>query len=345
MKKFLFKAVILICSALFIVSCTNPSGQVMKKGATGKPGEMIVVISKESWESSPGNLIRETLGQPQLALPQEEPLFNLIDVPHEAFTDIFKSTGNIVITKISPTAEETGIAFQNDVWARPQATVKISAKNSEEFNDLFTENSDKILAYFLHAEKKRLMDSYKKIPEKAVLNTLQKHGISMYVKPGFIIAKEKDDFFWFRYETPEISQGIFVYWFDYTSDSIFTSDFLVAKRDSLLRKYVPGPLEGGFMTTETRVPQVFNIFEHNGNYAAEMRGLWKVENDFMGGPYILLAELDASSQRVVVADGYVYAPSKNKRNLLREVEAMIYSLKFKDQKKNDKINSQVKMGN
>ncbi len=63
-----------------------------------------------------------------------------------------------------------------------------------------------------------------------------------------------------------------------------------------------------------------------------MRGLWRVMNDFMGGPYVSLAELDVKNQRVVVAFGYVYAPSKNKRNLINQVEAMIYSFKFNDQK-------------
>jgi hypothetical protein len=76
-----------------------------------------------------------------------------------------------------------------------------------------------------------------------------------------------------------------------------------------------------------------------------MRGLWRLVNDFMGGPYVTLAELDASNQRVVIALGYVYAPSKNKRNFLRQVEAMIYSLKMNNQAKNDKIQSQVRMGN
>jgi hypothetical protein len=108
---------------------------------------------------------------------------------------------------------------------------------------------------------------------------------------------------------------------------------------------IPGPTDGSYMTTEKRVDQVYNVIEHNKNYASEMRGLWRLEGDFMGGPYISLAELDASNQRVVVAFGYVYAPSKDKRNLLQQVEAMIYSMKFNNQDKNDKINSQVKMGN
>jgi len=55
--------------------------------------------------------------------------------------------------------------------------------------------------------------------------------------------------------------------------------------------------------------------------------------------------LDASNQRVVVAFGYVFAPSKDKRNLLQQVEAMVYSLKMNKQAENDKISSQIKMGN
>jgi hypothetical protein len=82
------------------------------------------------------------------------------------------------------------------------------------------------------------------------------------------------------------------------------------------------------MATERRVDQVYNVREHNGNYASEMRGLWRLLNDFMGGPYISLAQLDIENQRVVVAFGYVYAPSKDKRNLLRQVEAMIYTLRL-----------------
>ena len=338
----LFLATIVI----FFFSCSNQSGTSTHKSITGKPGEMVVVISKENWKNEPGELIRKVIAQPQLGLPQEEPLFTITDVPKEAFKDIFKSTRNILTVHITSSIEEPGVTYRDNVWAAPQATATINASNTDEFIEIFNKNSDKIIAYFLNCEKQRLTETYTKIHEQSVLNTLRdKYGMTMNTIPGFKIAEEYKDFLWFRYETPEISQGIFLYWFDYESDSTFTPDYLLRKRNELFHQYVPGAAEGSYMTTEMDIPPVFNIFEHNGNYAAEMRGLWKVYGDFMGGPYVLIAELDASRQRVVVADGFVYAPSKEKRNLLRQVEAMIYSLKFTDQEKNDKINSQVKMGN
>lgn len=332
--------------ALFFFSCSNQQGTPVHKSISGKPGELVVVISKENWANEPGKLIRDVIAQPQQGLPQEEPLFTLTDVPKQAFKDIFKSTRNIITTNISSSVEKPGVVYRDNVWASPQATVTINAKTPVQFVQIFNKNSDKIISYLLNREKKRLMETYKRIHENTVLNTLRdKYGMTMLTLPGFKVAEEYEDFLWLKYETPEISQGIFVYWFDYNSDSIFTAEYLLHKRNELFNKFVPGQLDGTYMTTEMEIEPVFNIFEHNGNYAAEMRGLWKVYGDFMGGPYVLLAELDASRQRVVVADGFVYAPSKDKRNLLRQVEAMIYSLEFNDQEKNDKINSEIKMGN
>ncbi|MBT6765760.1 MAG: DUF4837 family protein [Prolixibacteraceae bacterium] len=345
MKSKKIRLISLLVLAISFVACTN-DGTVMHKNITGAAGEMVVVISKNSWEGTPGKLIRETLAQPQLGLPQDEPIFNIIDVPQAAFKDIFRSTRNIIQTTISRSVETEGVFFKDDVWAYPQATVKIKAKDAGQFEKIFTENRIKIAAYFIRAEKERLTMNYNKFYEKEVFNVLNnKFNLTMKVPPGFAIAGQKEDLLWFKYETPEISQGILVYTFPYVSDSAFTVNYLLRIRDSLLRANVPGPTKGSYMTTEKRMEQTSNIREHNGNYASEMRGLWRVENDFMGGPYISLAELDVANQQVVVAFGYVYAPSKNKRNLLRQVEAMIYSLKMNDQAKNDKINSQVKMGN
>lgn len=156
---------------------------------------------------------------------------------------------------------------------------------------------------------------------------------------------QSEDFDWIRYETPEISLAIMVYRFPYNSDSTFTYNYLLNKRDSVLKVNVPGPSKGSYMTTEKRAAPIFQITKHNGNYAADMRGLWRVENDFMGGPFLMLAELDTYNGQVIVADGYVYAPSKNKRNYIRQIEAIVYSMIMTEQEKIDKVNSQINMGN
>ncbi len=331
---------LLVLIAALVASCGSDSTQ-MHKNITGRSGELVVVISDESWEGVPGDLIRETLAQPQIGLPQDEPLFDLINVPHVAFKDIFKTTRNIIQTSVSANVKNEGVTFVDDVWAYPQATVQIQAKNVEQFEKLFNENKEKILSYFIAAEKERIAMNYKNVYEKGVYNILdQNFGITMKVPPGFRVMEKKKDFLWVQYDTPDIFQGIVVYTYPFVSDSAFTVNYQLPIRDSLLKTYVPGPTEGSYMSTEKRLDQVFNIKRHHGNYASEMRGLWRLENDFMGGPYVSLSVLDEANQRVINAYGFVYAPSKDKRNLLRQVEAMIYSMKLNNQADNDKLNKQ-----
>ena len=64
------------------------------------------------------------------------------------------------------------------------------------------------------------------------------------------------------------------------------------------------------------------------DYAIETRGLWKVENDFMGGPFVGYSFLNPQRSEIFTIIGYVYNPNKNKRDLLRQMESMIYSIDF-----------------
>ena len=59
-----------------------------------------------------------------------------------------------------------------------------------------------------------------------------------------------------------------------------------------------------------------------------MRGLWRVEGDMMGGPFVSLARLDEQNNRVIVAEGFVYAPETEKRNYIRRIEAALYTLRL-----------------
>ena len=318
----------------------------MRKKITGKAGEMVVVMPKDTWNGSVGKAFRNVMAQPQLGLPQEEPIFDLINVPPEAFKEIFRTTRNVVRIKISSTIDSSKVEFKKDIWAWPQAVVDISAKSPEDFMQIFKKNSDKMVAYMIKAERDRLQMNYKKYHDKAAKKEIKdQFNIELNVPPGFKVTNQSDNFAWVRYETPSISQAIVIYTYPYKSDSTFTVNYLINKRDSILKAHVDGPRDGSYMTTEHALPPVFNVFKFKNNYAAEIRGLWRVEGDYMGGPFINLSVLDAANNRIITLDGFVYAPKFDKRNYLRQVEAMMYSMILPDQQKNDKINSQIKMGN
>jgi hypothetical protein len=343
MKTIFTKLLIVVLAVLSLNGCSRRRNNApMMKNVTGRAGEMVVVMNSEAWKGTIGDSTRALLAQPQLGLPQNEPLFDLISIPPEAFGDIFKTTRAIFIARISPSVEESGIQFQNDLHAYLQSVVTITAKNQNEFLDILKKNNDRIIAYFLTSERRRLMYNYSRYFERAISNrTKEKFNININVPPGFVVSSETEDFMWIRYETPDISQAILIYTFPYESDSTFTNTYMTQMRNRFTRANVPGSIAGSYMVIEDLIPSLFNITRRNGNYASELRGLWRLENDFMGGPFVNLAILDMLNNRVVVLDGFVYAPSKDKRNLLRQVEAMIYSAEFTNQADIDKVNKQL----
>ena len=63
----------------------------------------------------------------------------------------------------------------------------------------------------------------------------------------------------------------------------------------------------------------------------EMRGLWYMENDCMGGPFVSHSRVDTETNRVIVVEGFVYAPEKMKRGLIRRLEGSLYTLQLPEE--------------
>ena len=59
-----------------------------------------------------------------------------------------------------------------------------------------------------------------------------------------------------------------------------------------------------------------------------MRGTREVKNKFMAGPFVNYAIEDKANNRLLVLEGFVFAPSISKRDYIFELEAMIKSAKL-----------------
>ena len=93
-----------------------------------------------------------------------------------------------------------------------------------------------------------------------------------------------------------------------------------------MKANIPGAREGMYMATDSLMTVDVRPINVHGEYAMEARGLWRVKGDFMGGPYVSHARLDKANQRIIVSEIFVYSPDKMKRNLVRQMEASLYTL-------------------
>ena len=101
---------------------------------------------------------------------------------------------------------------------------------------------------------------------------------------------------------------------------------IISMRDTIGKKHIPGSKEGMYMITEAAYTPSTISTKILGKNAYETRGKWEVKNDFMAGPFLNYAIIDEKNNRLLVVEGFTYAPSVNKREFLFELEAIAKSL-------------------
>ena len=326
-KLYLYVPVLLL---LFSFSCKKEKQPLLPK-ITGKPGEVILVIDQYVWDTEIGIYLNNLLTRPFDALPQVEPSYDPVRIASSAFSNIFKSHRNIIITKISPRNKKPRILVQRDLWAKPQIVINIIGPNDSTTVNYLKENGDKLLNLLNQAEINRTINNYKRNKAKGIDESLRmKHQVSISAPMGYQVSVDSSDFVWISHELTDLTQAVLIYHYAYTDTNTFTSDYLMRKRNEFTRKYVPGPSRGSYMTIEPAYPVIFSEYNRDNQYWAELRGLWRLENGFMGGPFINMTTLDESRNRVISIDAFVYAPSLDKRNYVRELEAILQSFRITD---------------
>ena len=120
-------------------------------------------------------------------------------------------------------------------------------------------------------------------------------------------------------------QNICVY--VYPGDSLDPVKALAA-RDSVMRRAIPGERQGMYMQT-VHGSVKYALSTEKGRTLMTSRGLWEMYGDAMGGPFVSHSVVDTARRRIVVAEAFVYAPEMKKRNLIRQAEAALYTLKVK----------------
>ncbi len=313
---------------LFLFSCK--SGYKNTPVAHGNPGDIVVVMSNESWNSESGDSLKAIFYEYCNGVPMEEHLFDLHQIPKDEFIDQNKLHRNVIFQEINPEVAEAKITINNDRYALKQVFVNIVAPNQAEFVKIVSKNKNNLIKLFLDADRDRWVEQLTQHTNKSVCDKiLDKYNVSIKVPASFYLDELRDGFAWISDDTRTYSLSILVYSWPLSDTSSLDREYLIAMRNSILKENIPGEREGSFMSTETKFDYPFyEIIDHKNQQTAVIRGLWKVKGDFMGGPFVSYTKIDKPRNRMVTVEGFVYYPNEEVRDKIRQLEGILYTFDF-----------------
>ena len=331
MKHYLKTAIALVFACI-LASCSEEARTRKKDRSNGGTAEIMVVVQNDDqWKGRIGDSLRQFFMADQYGLPQPEARNELKHIMAAGFSDLFKKQKCILEVEIDPSLEKAVAVTTENFWAAPQRYVKISAPNITTWVELFDEQKEIYQDWFDQVERERILNVFRTTKDEEIeAEIAKKFGFTLTLPQGFYMAKNEPDFMWLRKELERSSADIVIYQIPYRDTLQFEPQSLVAMRNMMEGQYIPGPSEDSYMGTETEFmpPLVTTASKFPAGYAKEMRGMWKVENNFMGGPFVSYTFADNRTGQLVTVEGFYYEPNQKKRNALLQLESIAYSLKF-----------------
>ena len=356
MKKTLF-CIAALALALSIASCGNKEGaakegtkkedvkktttkmETSKKkkpllmpNATGLPYEMLVVMDDAQWDRPLGRAVFNVLDTDVPGLPQSERSFRISRVAPDGFnSNMFKIMRNVIRVDIQNIYTQPKFKFARNVYSYPQMIMTLQAPDEESLTEYINNNRQSIIDFFTKAEMNREIENLRERHNPDVSRLAEEIlDVDIWVPWELNKFKTGKDFLWASTNVGKKDMNLVLYSYPYTDKNTFTLDYFLQKRDSVMKANIPGGPKGSYMTTNHDYVYVEDGTVR-GKYAQIARGLWRVQGDRMGGPFVSHSRVDEANGRIVVAEAFIYAPESLKRDLLRRMEAALYTLQLPQQ--------------
>ena len=324
MKKIGTLYIAMLTLALF--SCDNGPKKRFLPPSTGGVNSLMVVMDTELWKGGVGDKIREHFAKPAAGLTPQQPIFTITQIPPQVFKGATAYSRSVLFVE----QDTLSLAhIKTNVYAKPQ---KVAVIKGETYND-FANNIDSLAGMAIAAFKKvEIGEAQKRFnrslnKEKAFE---EEFGISLKVPSLYKLGKREKNFVWMDIQIPKGTMNILAYSMplnSFSNDSTFVTD-IVKMRDSIGKKYIPGPYEGTFMMTEKAFSPYIYPAQIGGKKAAEARGIWEINGYPMAGPFLTYIINDKENNRKLVLEGFTFAPSEEKRDYMFELEAILKTVQF-----------------
>lgn len=330
MRKAIFLLLLFIVLGSTLISFSSCETKKTKLPTLGKaqsaPYELLLVANKEWIKTMAGQTLSVVLNSPIVGLPQPETHFRLTTIDPRHFEGTFRFYSNVVCVQIGKEYPEAKVTMMTDAYCKPQLILNLQAPNDEEFIKLVRERADIILEMFDDRElaRERMLLS-KNFSGKVQAQVQKMFGYDFKAPKDIDKIKAGNNFLWGTDEKNEFRLNVCMYSVPIRN---MDEEAFVSVRDSVMKINIPGDKEDQWMETDARsITMGEKEVGENSIPVTVFKGLWDMKNDAMGGPFVAYVYTDMANNRMVIAEGFIFAPQKDKRAYIRELEASLQTLK------------------
>lgn len=347
----------IFCSLFaLLAACSGDGVEGNKPPASGLTGDMYLVMDSIQWKGPLGALIDSTFGVEMQILNRAEPIYRLRWIDPRKLNFILKQRRNLIFavtldqntigakrvkgmfTKQSIDKIKSDTSFfmstATNLFAKGQEALFLVGADEKSLIKKIKRNAAKIIAHFDRAEQARLTTSLFKAGQMKGIAELLKNKMNaeMRIPFGYDLVTQSGSFVWARQINVKDDKSIFIARKKYRSTEQFKKDSLIQFRNDVCKKYLFGDPERlqSYLVTETAIsfkPVLTREISFHGKYAVEMRGLWRTNNLTMGGPFLSYALVDEKTGTMYYIEGFTYAPGKEQREIMRELEVILNTFK------------------
>lgn len=339
---------------LLLSGCNNTSGGFGglsgKNTAISSLHQVAVVVENESWaESAVLDTVDFYYASAYPILPRPEPYFDLKLFTYNqlisektrrelkvylVLVDMSDSTNNLrnmmeIDLSSAIDSSSHGVKIVKDKWAFNQLLIYVYAPNKEELASLLIDSYIALRKRISQAYEEQIQaNAYVTGYDLSLQNKVRDMmDLDITLPKNYKIAIEDANFLWIRRDRDKIIENIILYREPYQHEDQFSKENIKSILDKLGKKYISSSAEGSYKRiNDVDLPLLIHQENIKDLYAHKVRGIWEMENDFMGGPLTAYVLHDEKRSELIVLEGFVFAPGEQKRNTLMVIDYILRSV-------------------
>jgi hypothetical protein len=322
--------IITLLALLTFTGCRVKSGPEAKT-TVGRDYQVVVICDNDAWSGDLSTAVCDLLEEDIPGLVRPESQFDIVkQVSSQEATDADKRHGILFVIKLTPSNDAPSYKLTSDIYAHPQLIITLTASNVEQAVEYIESHTAELREIMMASEREEALKSAKGKPAKQLMADFKENtGYTMLIPANFSKANPADkSITWYIRDYKNKAQYIFAFKTDYNPDaSIATeSSEIVNAINAKFNTISSKDVNGSYMQIDQYRPVAADLIEVNGQAMLELRGCWEVAHDYMGGSFTAYTIFDPTTSSATIIVYALYAPEDAHRNLMREMEALIYTL-------------------